>query len=70
MTKTITIKGMSCNHCTNAVKKALEGLDGAKKVSVDLASGTAVVKSDTPLSDDAIRAAIAEEGFTVTAIKE
>lgn len=36
----VKISGMSCMHCVNRVKKALEGL-GAKNVEVDLKKGEA-----------------------------
>lgn len=39
--KTIKISGMSCGHCTNAAKEALEKLDGISNVSVDLDKGEA-----------------------------
>ena len=33
---TLTVKGMSCNHCKQAVTKALEAIPGVSDVSVDL----------------------------------
>ena len=33
---TIKVSGMSCQHCVNAVTKALETLEGLEKVVVDL----------------------------------
>ena len=36
MEKLLKIEGMSCNHCVNHVKEALEGLDGVKEASVSL----------------------------------
>lgn len=63
--KKINIDGMMCEHCVAHVKEALEGL-GAKSVSVNLDGGYA--ECDTGVSDDEIKAAIEEEGYTVTAI--
>ena len=33
---TLTVKGMSCNHCKQAVTQALEALPGVSDVNVDL----------------------------------
>ncbi len=43
---TITVKGMSCSHCTGAVKEALEKLDGVTNVEVDLEKGEARYEGD------------------------
>ncbi len=65
MKKTVTIEGMMCAHCVAHVEKALTALPGVK-ATVDLTSGTAVVEGD--VSDEAIRAAITEAGYTVKGI--
>ena len=36
---TLTVKGMSCNHCKQAVTQALEALPGVSDVNVDLEKG-------------------------------
>lgn len=33
----ITVRGMSCGHCAEAVTKALKSLPGVSRVQVDLA---------------------------------
>jgi copper chaperone len=43
MTKTLQIKGMTCDHCVRAVTKALQGVTGVDSVSVDLGAGRARV---------------------------
>ncbi len=40
---TITIEGMTCNHCKMAVEKAIESVEGVSDVAVDLEKGTAEV---------------------------
>lgn len=67
MKKEIKIDGMHCEHCAAAVEKALSSLDGVKKVKVKLEKGLA--KLDGEVSDEAIKAAVAEAGFTVTGIE-
>ena len=45
MKKTISIEGMSCNHCVAHVKEALEGLEGVTSVKVNLDKKCASIKS-------------------------
>lgn len=65
MEKKVIIEGMMCQHCRAHAEKALNDLPGVT-AEVDLDSKTAVVRGD--VSDDAIRAAIAEAGYEVSAI--
>ena len=67
MKKIISIDGMSCQHCVAHVEKALKALPGADKVKVDLKKNLAELKTDS-ISDDAIKAANTEAGYSVTAI--
>lgn len=68
MYKTITIEGMHCQHCSDAVIKALEALPGASNVTVSLEKGQAQLEAGTN-SDAALREAIEDIGFDVTAIE-
>lgn len=43
---TIAVKGMSCTHCVNSVRKALLSCEGVTGADVDLASGRAEVLGD------------------------
>ena len=61
MKKEYQISGMSCPHCRATVEKALGRLEGAESVSVDLASGKAVVEGD--VSPEAVRQAVESAGF-------
>ena len=65
MEKKVIIEGMMCMHCRAHAEKALNAIPGAA-ATVDLESKTAVVTGD--VSDDAIRAAIAEAGYQVVSI--
>ncbi|MBP3521252.1 MAG: heavy metal translocating P-type ATPase, partial [Oscillospiraceae bacterium] len=66
MTKTVTIEGMMCQNCVKHATKALNDLPGVT-ATVDLESKTAVVTGE--VSDEAIKAAIAEAGYEVTNIQ-
>ena len=65
MEKKVIIEGMMCMHCRAHAEKALNAIPGAT-ATVDLESKTAIVTGD--VSDDAIRAAIAEAGYQVVSI--
>lgn len=66
MKKTIAIQGMSCMHCVAHVEKALKALPGTASVKVDLKAALAVV--DTGATDETLRAAVEDAGYTVTVI--
>ena len=63
---TISIDGMSCEHCVRAVKEAVGAQSGVKSVEVSLEDKNAQVVYDdehTQLSD--LESAIVEEGYEV-----
>lgn len=62
-TTTYQVKGMSCDHCVNAVKQEVERLEGVRRADVDLARGTVSVKSNAPLDDAQVGAAVDEAGY-------
>jgi copper chaperone len=57
------VTGMTCAHCVRAVTEAIQSLDAAAKVEVDLDAGRVVVR-DGSLSAPEIVGAIEEEGYT------
>ena len=67
MKKTLSIEGMSCNHCVNHVQNALSGVTGVESTAVDLAKKSAVVVGSS-LDDASLKAAVAEAGYEVVAI--
>lgn len=60
-----TVKRMTCEHCVRSVTEEVSELSGVDGVDVDLASGRPVVRGNA--GDDAVRAAVAEAGYEVTA---
>ena len=68
MKKKISIEGMSCQHCVNHVKVALEDLEGVKSVEVDLESKSALVEFKSDLLDEDFKTAIEEVGYEVVGI--
>ncbi len=69
MTKTvITVDGMSCEHCVNAVTKAVGALPGVSGAAVSLADKTATVEYDpSAVTIEDIKAAIEDQGYEVVA---
>ncbi|WML37347.1 copper ion binding protein [Clostridium sp. OS1-26] len=70
MKKKIIVEGMSCGHCVNHVKTALEDINGVTNVSVDLDSKTAVVEAGSDIQDADIKFAIEDAGYEVISIEE
>ena len=66
-TTTITVDGMTCGHCVNAVQTEVGKLDGVTDVAVDLASGQVTIVADPAPGADALREAVEEAGYEVRA---
>ena len=69
MTKTMHIQGMMCPHCENRVKTTLEALDSVESAAVSHESGTAVVTLRAEVSEEMLKKAVEEQGYTVTSIE-
>jgi len=65
MSQTITVEGMSCEHCEATVEEALRGVDGVCDVSVDRESKTATVDGDAEAT--ALVDAVTEAGYEASA---
>jgi copper chaperone len=62
----LNVGGMSCQHCVNAVKGAVEGLANAKAADISLETGRVVIEYDSSkISVEEIKNAIREEDYTV-----
>ena len=59
----VLVNGMMCPNCERHVKKALEGVSGIMEATSDHTSGRVVVKHDTPLDEEAMRAAVTDAGY-------
>lgn len=61
---TLTVEGMSCNHCVNSVKGALKNVGASGRV--DLASNTVAIEYDeNKVSLEALKEAIEEQGYDI-----
>lgn len=62
-TFTLKIEGMSCNHCSARVQKALEAVEGVKKAVVDLSGKSATVTAKETVTRASLIAAVEAAGF-------
>jgi copper chaperone len=60
------VQGMSCQHCVAAVTRAIQEIDAQAQVRVDLEQGRVAVESAQ--SNDALKEAIDEAGYTVLGV--
>lgn len=58
------VEGMTCQHCVASVTEEVAEVAGVERVDVDLASGRVDVHG-AGVDDAAVRAAVAEAGYTV-----
>jgi copper chaperone len=61
----LQVENMSCGHCVGAVTKAVQALDAAATVAIDLASKSVRIDSSAALAD--LTAAISAAGYPVSA---
>ncbi|MDR1442900.1 MAG: heavy-metal-associated domain-containing protein [Bifidobacteriaceae bacterium] len=65
-TATYRVEGMTCDHCSKAVKEEIGALAGVSAVEVGLVpegTSTVTVISDQPLDAAVVAAAIDEAGY-------
>ena len=62
---TLSVTGMTCEHCVKAITRAVRAVPGAGKVAVDLDHATVSIEGSP--EPQAVRAAIVEEGYSVAA---
>ena len=62
-TQTLTVSGMTCQHCVASVTEEVSEVPGAQSVTVDLEAGTVTVEGEVVEAE--IRKAVAEAGYQV-----
>ncbi len=65
-THEFTVTGMTCQHCVTSVTEEVCEVPGVSAVDVDLASGALRVTGEA-VTDEQVRAAVAEAGYAATA---
>ena len=67
-TITLSIDGMMCQHCVAHVTKALSAIEGVTPaVNLEKKNAVCTVAGDVPA--EALKAAVEEAGYTVTAME-
>ena len=67
--RTIHVEGMMCGHCENAVKTALEKLEGVASAEADHEKGIARVVLKKEVPNAILKKAVEDEGYQVTNIE-
>lgn len=63
---TLTVNGMSCGHCVNAIEGNVGKLNGVSEVKVHLSEGKVDVEFDsTVVSLEEIKETIDDQGYDV-----
>lgn len=65
MSTTLTVEGMSCEHCEQSVADALSDVAGVTEVSVDREGESATVDGDADEAE--LVAAVEDAGYTAQA---
>ncbi len=65
MEKVLLVKGMTCQHCVNTVKRALLELEGISHVEVDLQKGEVKVFTESDVPFEAMKESIERWGYSV-----
>lgn len=68
MTKTISIEGMACAHCSARVEKALSEVAGISEVTVNLEEKNARITAEESVSDEVLTKAVTDAGYEVKGI--
>ncbi|MGM0418823.1 MAG: heavy-metal-associated domain-containing protein [Thermodesulfobacteriota bacterium] len=60
----IKVKGMSCMHCVNTVKTAVENVEGVDSAEVNLEKEEAKYSGNDKIDHDAVKKAVSDAGYT------
>jgi len=62
---TVTVTGMSCEHCARSVTEELGAMSGVQTVDVTVSSGAVTIFSDRELSGTEIAGAVEAAGYSL-----
>lgn len=65
----VIVEGMQCNNCAKHVKEALINVQGITYAEVNVEDKSVVIRSNSFVSEEAIKAAINGEKYKVIEIK-
>lgn len=70
MRKEITIEGMKCEGCANAVRKSFLKVEGVNEAVINLETKSALIQGDVSVDETALRESLADTNYSVVGIKE
>lgn len=62
-TLSYSIPNVSCQHCLNTIKAALETMPGVDFIEADIPNKILTIEGSNELDDDAIRAKLIQIGY-------
>jgi copper chaperone CopZ len=62
---TVTVTGMTCEHCARSVTEELSAVNGVHTVEVTVSSGNVTISSDRELSGAEIASAVDTAGYSL-----
>jgi copper chaperone CopZ len=72
-TRTVSVEGMTCNHCVGSVSKELMALSGVTNVAVDLEPtglSRVTISADADIPESDLSEAISEAGYQMVGASE
>ena len=69
MTKTMTIEGMMCPHCSGRVKMVLEALEGVAAADVSHETGKAIVTLEADVANEVLVDTVTAQGYKVISVE-
>lgn len=70
MRKEITIEGMKCEGCANAVKQNFLDVEGVNEVVINLEAKSALIQSDGAVNESELRESLSDTNYSVVGMKE
>lgn len=70
MKKEITLEGMKCEGCANAVKERFSSVPGVNEAVVNLENQSALIQSDGTVNDNELSESLSDTNYSVVGIKE
>lgn len=69
MKRVFSVPDMSCGHCKATVEKALLTVEGVERASVELETKTVSVEHADSVSEESLRGAVTEAGYSIAEIR-
>ncbi|MDR7302294.1 heavy-metal-associated domain-containing protein [Haloactinomyces albus] len=69
-TQTLTVGGMTCEHCARSVTEELSELPGVSDVQASADTGQVIVTAEQQISEEAASAAVREAGYALESWSE